>query len=120
MEKNNWIIVYTAAGKFVGRQVHHDSNNDDINLEPAFTWINEQVMVGPGQMGMMRQVVPLQSTLDASNLNIKKYIAIQHLDSWNKESKNKILDQIKNVIDGMKKESAKNVGITLPSSNFKL
>ena len=42
MEKDNWVIVYTAAGNYIGREVSNDSSS--IELNPAFVWINEQVM----------------------------------------------------------------------------
>lgn len=113
MEKDNWEIVYTAAGNYIGRRV---SQNDSTikTLDPAFIWINEQVMVGPGQMAMMRQPIPLQGTLEASTIDITQHCGVQELDEWPEYARDEVLRQVENIIDNMKLESAKRAGIEIP------
>lgn len=123
MEDNkNWVIVMTAAGNFIGKKVDKGDmelvNSKGIpaeyELNPAFTWVNDQVMVGPGQMAMMRQAVPLQGNLEANKLTIYKWVAVQNLDEWPDHSKNEVLRQVNHVIDGLKADSAKKVRIIAP------
>lgn len=116
MEKDNWEIVYTAAGNYIGRRVsQNDCSNKELN--PAFVWVNEQVMVGPGQMAMMRQPIPLQGTLEASTIEITQYCGVQYLDDWPEHAKDEILRQIENIISNMQLESAKRAGIEIPGTS---
>jgi len=112
MEKDNWVIVYTAAGNYIGREV--SNNSSSIELNPAFVWINEQVMVGPGQMAIMRQPTPLQGTLEASKIEITQHCAVQKLEDWPEHSRDEVLRQIENIISNMQLESAKRAGIEIP------
>lgn len=115
-----WVIVLTAAGNYIGKDASPPGSKIDnpnyIKLDPAFTWINDQVMVAPGQMAMMRQAVPLQGSLDASKLDIREYVAIQKLDEWPDHTRSEILRQVNSVIDGMKAESARQAGIAIPQT----
>lgn len=116
MEKDNWEIVYTAAGNYIGRRVsQNDCSNKELN--PAFVWVNEQVMVGPGQMAMMRQPIPLQGTLEASTIEITQYCAVQRLEDWPEHSRDEVLRQIENIISNMQLESAKRAGIEIPGTS---
>lgn len=116
MEKNNWVIVYTAAGNYIGRDVS-SSDSSSIELNPAFIWVNEQVMVGQNQMAMMRQPIPLQGTLEASRIEITQYCAVQRLEDWPEHSRDEVLRQIENIISNMQLESAKRAGIEIPGTS---
>lgn len=117
-----WVIVLTAAGNYIGKDASPPGSKIDnpnyIKLDPAFTWVNDQVMVAPGQMAMMRQAVPLQGSLGASKLEITQYVAIQKLDEWPDHTRSEVFRQVNNVIDGMKAESAKRAGIEIPQGQI--
>lgn len=120
MEDNKgWVIVMTAAGNYIGKS-NLGNNPTVLELNPAFVWINEQVMVGPGQMAMMRQAVPLQGNLQASKLKINSWVAIQELDEWPDHSRDEVIRQINHVIEGLIADSARKSGIVTPqvSNNF--
>lgn len=113
MERDNWEIVYTAAGNYLGRRTSQKDSSIKV-LDPAFIWINEQVMVGPSQMAMMRQPIPLQGSLEASVIEITQYCGVQKLDEWPEHARDEILRQVENIINNMNIESAKRAGIEIP------
>lgn len=120
MFDDKWVIVYTACGNFAGHI--KEENENKVTLAPAFGWINESVMVGPGQMGIMRQVMPMQASVESSTLEIE-YIGIQRIKDWPKHEQQEFINSIDKTIDSMQASSAKKSGLVLPNidtSNLKL
>jgi hypothetical protein len=104
MDKTNWVIVYTAGGNFIGKNI---GTGDKVVLDPAFIWINEQVMVGPGQMGTVRQPAPLADHPDACKLEIANYSAMQQIDEYPEAVCDDLLKTAEQVLENIKSAAAK-------------
>jgi len=120
MFDDKWVIVYTACGNFVGHV--KEENGNKVTLSPAFSWINESVMVGPGQMGIMRQVMPMQASIEASTLEIE-YVGIQRIKDWPGRDQQEMMNSLDKTMDSMRASSAQKAGLVLPNmdtSNLKL
>ena len=109
-----WVVVYTASGNFIG-SVTEESDNKVV-LEPGFGWINETVHMGDGRVGIVRQAMPLQSSIASSKIEIS-YIGIQRLKDWNEQDQMEILNVVNKTMDGMRTSSAAKAGIVLPQAN---
>lgn len=112
MFDDKWVIVYTACGNFAGHVKEEEGKK--VTLAPAFGWINESVMVGPGQMGLVRQVMPMQATVQSSKLEIE-YVGIQRIKDWPEPEQQEFMNSINKTIDGMQVSSAQKSGLVLPN-----
>ena len=110
MFDEDWRILYTPCGNFIGRVTKDDGKK--ATLEPAFSWINESVQM-QGGMGIIRQAVPIQATMDSSKLEIE-YVGQQVLKDWEEHVRKETMNQISQVIDGMIEMGASKAGIELP------
>ncbi len=105
-DKSGWVVLITSSNShFVGKPVDSMKKEGEktLTLSPGFNWLNESVMAGPGQMMMMRQPTPLGPTLESSIITVD-YIGIQHIDSWDEETKEDFFTQIENLMMGMEQQ----------------
>jgi hypothetical protein len=112
-EAEKWAVVYTAAGNFIGAIT--DESENKITLEPAFNWINETVHMGDGRIGIVRQAMPLQSSLSSSKIEVQ-HVGIQRIKDWPEKDQMEILNVVNKTMGGMLETSAAKSGLVLPTA----
>lgn len=122
---SNLAIIYTAGGNYIGEV--QDEKEGSIVLNPAFIWMNEQMMVNTGhpsnpqpQMVNIRQPAPLNTDIESTKITITNYVAVQYLNDWTESARSEVEDQINGITNMMETQDqerrARKAGIDLSSS----